>query len=158
MADFFDRLDTYMKYRGLNDNKLTVLAQLSIGALGKQRKGGRGLSVESIAKILYACPDLDADWLMTGRGEMLKPESPKPEGNLGQVSDPDSSKIIGELTEVIRTQAKALLEQQQFINAHFSRNGMDSVTPPLQKEVNLLTNKNISLLFEGNMPLWIFEA
>lgn len=133
MADFFDRLDTYMKYRGLNDNKLTVLAQLSIGALGKQRKGGRGLSVESIAKILYACPDLDADWLMTGRGEMLKPESPKPEGNLGQVSDPDSSKIIGELTEVIRTQAKALLEQQQFINAHFSRNGMDSVTPPLTK-------------------------
>lgn len=134
MADFFDRLDTYMKYRGLNDNKLTVLAQLSIGALGKQRKGGRGLSVESIAKILYACPDLDADWLMTGRGEMLKPESPKPEGNLGQVSDPDSSKIIGELTEVIRTQAKALLEQQQFINAHFSRNGMDSVSPPLTKE------------------------
>ena len=133
MADFFDRLDTYMKYRGLNDNKLTVLAQLSIGALGKQRKGGRGLSVESIAKILYACPDLDADWLMTGRGEMLKPESPKPEGNLGQVSDPDSSKIIGELTEVIRTQAKALLEQQQFINAHFSRNGMDSVSPPLTK-------------------------
>lgn len=133
MANFFDRLDTYMKYRGLNDNKLTVLAQLSIGALGKQRKGGRGLSVESIAKILYACPDLDADWLMTGRGEMLKPESPKPEGNLGQVSDPDSSKIIGELTEVIRTQAKALLEQQQFINAHFSRNGMDSVTPPLTK-------------------------
>lgn len=133
MADFFDRLDTYMKYRGLNDNKLTVLAQLSIGALGKQRKGGRGLSVESIAKILYACPDLDADWLMTGRGEMLKPESLKPEGNLGQVSDPDSSKIIGELTEVIRTQAKALLEQQQFINAHFSRNSMDSVTPPLTK-------------------------
>ena len=133
MADFFDRLDTYMKYRGLNDNKLTVLAQLSIGALGKQRKGGRGLSVESIAKILYACPDLDADWLMTGRGEMLKPESPKPEGNLGQVSDPDSSKIIGELTEVIRTQAKALLEQQQVINAHFSRNGMDSVSPPLTK-------------------------
>lgn len=133
MTDFFDRLDTYMKYRGLNDNKLTVLAQLSIGALGKQRKGGRGLSVESIAKILYACPDLDADWLMTGRGEMLKPESPKPEGNLGQVSDPDSSKIIGELTEVIRTQAKALLEQQQFINAHFSRNGMDSVSPPLTK-------------------------
>lgn len=76
---------------------------------------------------------ISAEWLLAGEGEMLKPESPKPEGNLGQVSDPDSSKIIGELTEVIRTQAKALLEQQQFINAHFSRNGMDSVTPPLTK-------------------------
>ena len=40
MADFFDRLDKYMEYSGLNDNKLTVLAQLSVGALGKQRKGG----------------------------------------------------------------------------------------------------------------------
>lgn len=81
---------------------------------------------------------ISAEWLLAGEGEMLKPESPKPEspkpeGNLGQVSDPDSSKIIGELTEVIRTQAKALLEQQQFINAHFSRNSMDSVTPPLTK-------------------------
>lgn len=72
MADFFDRLDKYMEYSGLNDNKLTVLAQLSVGALGKQRKGGRGLSVESIARILYTCPDLNAEWLMTGNGDMLK--------------------------------------------------------------------------------------
>ena len=47
MADFFDRLDKYMEYSGLNDNKLTVLAQLSVGALGKQRKGGRGLCENS---------------------------------------------------------------------------------------------------------------
>ena len=72
MADFFDRLDKYMEYSGLNDNKLTVLAQLSVGALGKQRKGGRGLSVESIARILHTCPDLNAEWLMTGNGDMLK--------------------------------------------------------------------------------------
>ena len=72
MADFFDRLDKYMEYSGLNDNKLTVLAQLSVGALGKQRKGGRGLSVENIARILHTCPDLNAEWLMTGNGDMLK--------------------------------------------------------------------------------------
>ena len=72
MADFFDRLDKYMEYSGLNDNKLTVLAQLSVGALGKQRKGGRGLSVESIAIITHTCPDLNAEWLMTGNGDMLK--------------------------------------------------------------------------------------
>lgn len=58
MADFFDRLDKYMEYSGLNDNKLTVLAQLSVGALGKQRKGGRGLSVESIARIYIPVPIL----------------------------------------------------------------------------------------------------
>lgn len=71
MSDFFDRLDKYMTHSKLNDNKLTVLAGLSVGALGKQRKGSRGLSNDSIAKILYMCPDLNADWLLTGRGEML---------------------------------------------------------------------------------------
>lgn len=70
--DFFDRLDKYMEESGLNDNKLTVLAQLSVGALGKQRKGGRGLSVDSVAKILHACPNLNAEWLLTGEGKMLK--------------------------------------------------------------------------------------
>ena len=70
--DFFDRLDKYMAEKGLNDNKLTVLASLSIGSLGKQRKGSRGLSSDSIAKILHSCPDLSGDWLLTGEGEMLK--------------------------------------------------------------------------------------
>lgn len=79
MGDFFDRLDKYMNYKGLNDNKLTVLAQLSIGSLGKQRKGSRGLSAESIAKILHVCSDLNADWLLTGVGEMLKKEQNSPE-------------------------------------------------------------------------------
>lgn len=77
MTDFFDRLDKYMEYKGLNDNKLTVLAQLSVGSLGKQRKGGRGLSIDSIAKILHVCPDLNSDWLMTGFGEMVKKSTPE---------------------------------------------------------------------------------
>lgn len=40
--------------------------------MGKQRKGGRGLSVESIARILHTCPDLNAEWLMTGNEDVLK--------------------------------------------------------------------------------------
>lgn len=74
--DFFSRLDKYMSYKGLNDNRLTTLAGLSIGSLGKQRKGSRGLSSESIAKILHSCVDLDANWLLTGQGQMLKSTVP----------------------------------------------------------------------------------
>jgi hypothetical protein len=74
--DFFDRLDKYMFHSGLNDNKITVAASLSIGALGKQRKGSRGLASDSIAKILHAYPDLNGDWLLTGRGLMLRDGQP----------------------------------------------------------------------------------
>ena len=72
MEDFFDRLDKYMKYRCLNDNQMTVTAGLSVGSLGKQRKGSRGLSSDSIAKILHSYADLSAEWLLTGKGEMLR--------------------------------------------------------------------------------------
>lgn len=72
MKDFFDRLDEYMVFSKLNDNQLTVKADLSVGSLGKQRKGSRGLSSDGIAKILFACENLNADWLLTGRGEMLR--------------------------------------------------------------------------------------
>lgn len=72
--DLFDRLDKFMLHMGLNDNQVTVTAGLSVGSLGKQRKGARGLSSDSIAKLLYAYPDLNANWLFTGEGYMLKTE------------------------------------------------------------------------------------
>lgn len=72
MDNFFTRLDAFMKYKGLNDNKITVQAGIAVGTLGKQRRGGKGLSYESISKILRTYPDLSTEWLITGRGEMLK--------------------------------------------------------------------------------------
>lgn len=72
--DLFDRLDKFMSHMGLNDNQVTVRAGLSVGSLGKQRKGARGLSSDSIAKLLYAYPELNANWLFTGEGAMLKSE------------------------------------------------------------------------------------
>lgn len=85
--DFFDRLDKYMEFKRLNDNKVTVQTGIPVGSLGKQRKGARGLSVNSIAKILYAYEDLSADWLITGRGEMLNISSQVSGNNAGDIKD-----------------------------------------------------------------------
>ena len=52
MIDFFSRLDKFMTYKGLNDNKLTVETGISNGLIGKARKRG-SLSQENISKILY---------------------------------------------------------------------------------------------------------
>ncbi|MDM1556326.1 MULTISPECIES: hypothetical protein [Chryseobacterium] len=70
MNDFFERLDKYMEYKGLNDNKLTVETGISVGIIGKGRKRG-GLSQENIAKILYRYSDLNANWLFRGEGNMI---------------------------------------------------------------------------------------
>ena len=74
MMDFFGRLDMFMRYRGLNDNKISLTAGISNGLIGKGRKRG-GISQENISKLIHAYPELDANWLLTGQGSMLREQS-----------------------------------------------------------------------------------
>ena len=71
MTDFFQRLDKFMEYRELNDNKITVETGMSNGLIGKARKRG-SLSQENISLILFTYRELDANWLFIGEGEMIK--------------------------------------------------------------------------------------
>ena len=87
---FSERLQIFMDNKGLNDNKMTVKAGLSIGQLGKARNGTKGLNSASIEKILYAYPDLDANWLLTGEGEMLKSEKSKQTPEVQEIHHPRS--------------------------------------------------------------------
>ena len=70
MLEFFKRLDNFMIYSGLNDNRVTVECGISNGLIGKARMRG-SLSQDNISKILKTYPNLDANWLMTGKGEMI---------------------------------------------------------------------------------------
>ena len=69
-----ERFDKYMKYKGLNDNKVTNSLGLSIGTLGKSRKENRDLSDRNIENILKFYTDLNRTWLLTGEGDMLTGE------------------------------------------------------------------------------------
>jgi phage repressor protein C with HTH and peptisase S24 domain len=71
MKTVVDRLNVFMAEKGLNANMVTVQAKLSNGLLGKAKKAKGGLQTDSIEKILYAFPDLNPNWLLTGRGQML---------------------------------------------------------------------------------------
>jgi len=87
-----DRFDKYMAFKGLNDNKVTNDLELSVGTLGKSRKEGRDVSARVIELILNYYCDLSRVWLLTGEGEMLKPNSesrPKSSGS-------DSSEKVSE--------------------------------------------------------------
>ena len=68
--------DTYMKSKGLNDNKVTVECGLSQGLLGQARKGGSDLGKRTIDKILSIYQDINRVWLITGEGNMLVSPSP----------------------------------------------------------------------------------
>lgn len=72
MSDFIQRLTDFMETFGINDNQITMAAGLSNGLIGKAKNAGKALSASNIEKILNAYPDLSAQWLLTGKGEMLK--------------------------------------------------------------------------------------
>lgn len=71
MEKKIDRFDKYMKIKGLNDNKVTIDLDLSVGTLGKSRKENRDLSERNIEKILNFYIDLNKTWLLTGEGSMF---------------------------------------------------------------------------------------
>lgn len=102
MSDFFDRLDIFMRFSNLNDNQITVQAGLSIGSIGKQRKGSRGLSSDSIAKLLCAFPHLNAQWLLIGKGEMLNSEIVK------DPKDAEINELLREKIELLKEKIESL--------------------------------------------------
>lgn len=82
---FIERLQYYMQEKGINDNQMTVNAGLSVGLIGKAKGSNKGMNATNIEKILLAYPDLNPDWLLTGRGKMCKMQeesSPQPKDTL----------------------------------------------------------------------------
>lgn len=61
-----------MEYKHLTDNKVSIQLGLTNGVIGKSRKPGRDLSDRVIELIENYYFDLNAYWLRTGDGEMLK--------------------------------------------------------------------------------------
>ncbi len=72
---FIDRLQAFFDHEGLNDNQVTVAAGLSVGLINRTRKSRSGMTSGNICKILKAYPQLSADWLLTGQGNMIKSDS-----------------------------------------------------------------------------------
>ncbi|GAB3735093.1 hypothetical protein GCM10028816_36190 [Spirosoma lituiforme] len=66
-----NRLKQYLVAKGMNNREADDLFGFSNGLTGKFLAGKTVLGIDKIENILSACPDLNGDWLITGRGAML---------------------------------------------------------------------------------------
>ena len=102
-----EQFDKYMKFKGLNDNKVTQQLGLSTGTIGKSRKENRDLSDKNIELILNFYTDLNRTWLLTGEGEMLKPQQ---QPSVTQTNVNGNNNYIGGSSVNINTHAGACEE------------------------------------------------
>ena len=120
MGKFIERLQIFMEKSGINDNQMTVKASLSVGLLGKAKKSGKDMAAESIEKILCAYPELSADCLLTGRGNMTKETDEKP-----AMSDTGT---VMQLVDTIRQQAQEIGQLKERIAQLESSGGGQSAS------------------------------
>lgn len=64
-----ERLIHYLKYKKIGRNKFENMSGISNGYISNIKNAPGSLVLE---KILTAAPDLNRNWLLTGKGEMLK--------------------------------------------------------------------------------------
>ena len=107
-STLFTRLDAFMKCKGLNDNRITVQAKIAVGTIGKQRRSGKGLSYDSIVKILRTYPELNPTWFILGEGEMFLRENANPRN-------------LEELLLSVKSLEATLLRQEEKINLLISQ-------------------------------------
>ena len=65
------RLQQFIDHEGLTIYKANQMAGLSTGLLSNAFSKHQGLTITTVEAILRAFPQLNANWLIMGRGEML---------------------------------------------------------------------------------------
>lgn len=73
-----ERIKEFIKYKGIGQAKFEKLCNLSNGYINNLK---RSPTTERIQNILCTFPEINKIWLLTGEGDMLKPEKRGMEGN-----------------------------------------------------------------------------
>ncbi len=68
--EFIDRLKLFIKFKGLGQTKFEELVGFSRGYISKVKTA---IGADKLSNIVKVFPDLNLDWLITGKGEMTNP-------------------------------------------------------------------------------------
>lgn len=121
-----DRIRKIIEYYGLNVRQFEQKISASEGQIYKYLSRGGGLNSDTLSKILDKCQEISPDWLLLGKGEMLRSDPPKPAPE-GSRSDEIWKEILAEkdrrIEELIIENYK-IREQVAHIQA---------ITPPISQ-------------------------
>lgn len=139
-----ERIAMYLQFRTISAHAFEKKIKLSNGYFSKQLKHLGSVGSDILIKIYLAYPELDILWILTGEGQMIKPET-----NLSQVV---SSNLVEDFTNKYTTENKrlkilendfdklqiALKDKEKIIGLYeFMLNG----NPPISNGISSVTSR-----------------
>ncbi len=85
MATTLIRLKEYIDYKELSLRAFEASIGFSNGALTSQLKPGKTIGVDKLENILRVYEELSPDWLLTGKGIMLRNKQSESEQKLNKI-------------------------------------------------------------------------
>lgn len=117
-----NRIKQYVDYKGISVRAFEMQCGFSNGSFASQLKNGKAIGSDRIENILCIYPELDANWLFTGKGEMICDlvNDSNATDNIYKKMYQEASKEIAMLNQEIgklREQlAQSVLEQERMKN------------------------------------------
>lgn len=84
--DVRDRIVTTLEEKGVTQNSVAAGDAPAQKRLNNQLSHGTALTVDSLLRVITACPDVSAEWLLRGEGERYISDIPE-EGDTEKVED-----------------------------------------------------------------------
>ncbi len=73
------RIKQFINYIGFTNQKFEKIVGFSNGAFSSQLRNNKTIGVDKLENILSKFPELNPEWLLTGRGHMLREKILSPE-------------------------------------------------------------------------------
>lgn len=119
--DVRDRIVTTLEEKGVTQNSVAAGDAPAQKRLNNQLSHGSALTVDSLLRVITACPDVSAEWLLRGEGEKYKTDVPH-EGDSEEIEDLriELTKVHAERDELrqvvedLKRQAKEWRESDEY--------------------------------------------
>lgn len=82
-----ERLKQFIDYLNISTRKFEIKISASNGQIAKFLTKNTTIQSDILSKIFDTYPELSAEWLMRGKGEMLRENTPEREGNTPRYTD-----------------------------------------------------------------------
>lgn len=102
-----ERIKEYIDYKGITIAAFERSIGMSNASFGKSLKNKGAIGSDKIENILSIYDDLSPDWLLTGKGNMLKgvvEQPPSPQ----QSNEKEPTQLLNQLLDTIKGQAEEI--------------------------------------------------